>query len=337
MSDPVGRAPLGAPRVRAVIAAYGCAEHLERTLAAWERARERSGAACETAVVLPEGDAATGSVSRLAPEARVVVTCSGDPDTPGGSRNAGAAGATAEFLLFLDGDVEMDEEFLARALAHLERNPRTGGYGGRVDEIQWHDGREVARVADILGAGTGRAASYLAPVWLCRRGAFEEAGRFDPRLPSEEDFDLGQRLRERGWTLRMDAAPAGIHHCAPRPTLAELGRRWRRGMFAGAGLALRAAWGSARFGELLWRQRVSLAAVALALAGVAVAGAAALGRPAGLAAWLAFVVLGYAWMAARKRSLRLALLAMLSWVLSGTALLGAWITGEARRPAGRAS
>ena len=97
---------------------------------------------------------------------------------------------------------------------------------------------------------------YLAQAWLCRRVAFENVGGFDARLPAEEDFELGTRLRRAGWSLIAISELAGIHHCAPRPSLAELGRRWRNGMFAGPGLALRHAWGGASFGELLARQRL---------------------------------------------------------------------------------
>ena len=312
----------GAPRVRAVIAAYGCGEHLERTLAAWERSREGAGIAAETAVMLPAGDPALTLVARAAPGlgVRVLEVTAGEVATPGANRNRGAAGAQTEFLLFLDGDVELDAGFVARAIAYLESRPEVGGFGGRIEERHWRDGAAVGGVTDLFGVGAGGEVPYLAPVWLCRRLAFEEAGRFDPRLPSEEDFELGLRLRARGWRLHAGPDAAGTHHCPARPNLAELRRRWGNGMYTGQGLALRYAWGTPRFVPLLARQKLCLAALAGLAAGAAAGLAALAGHAWPLTLWLAAVALAWLAMTARKRDARLAALSLATWAVQGVAL-----------------
>src|SRR6185369_8660022 len=160
------------------------------------------------------------------------------------------------------------KSFVAKALEAVAGQPRVAGFAGRLDEKHWQDGRLVGGARDLYRVGAGGEVPYLAQAWLCRRAAFENVGRFDVRLPAEEDFELCSRLRRAGWGLIATSELAGIHHCPPRPSLAELGRRWNNGMFAGPGLALRHAWGGASFGELLARQWLSLAALAFALFGL---------------------------------------------------------------------
>jgi hypothetical protein len=227
----------------------------------------------------------------------------------------------------VDGDVELDPAFVGRALCFLDSHPGAGGYGGRLDECYWREGREVGGLRDLFGIGRGGDMAFLAPVWLCRRAAFERVGGFDPRLPSEEDFELGVRLRQDGWTLRADPELAGTHHCTPRPSFAEIGRRWRSGMYAGPGLALRHAWGRPGFGEILAREWLYLATFGFVLLGVAAAALAATGRMGPLTAWVAAAVVGWAAHSVRKRSPRLAAFALLIWGLQGAAILAAWWLG----------
>jgi hypothetical protein len=320
-----------APRARAVIAAYGCGEHLERTLVAWERARELAGVAAETVVVLPAGDPAQQPVARAAAGlgARVLEVAAGEVSTPGASRNRGAAGAQTEYLLFVDGDVELEAGFVARAIAYLDGHPEVGGFSGRLDECHWRAGMAVGGVRDLFHVGAGGEVPCLAAMWLCRRRAFEEIGGFDARLPAEEDFELSLRLRGRGWSLRAEPALAGTHHCGVRPTLAELRRRWANGMYTGQGLALRHAWATPRFAPVLARQWLYLAALAGLVVGTVALLAALAGRPGPLWRWLATLILAWLAMAVRKRSLRLGALSLATWGVQGVAiartlLFGPW-------------
>ena len=164
---------------------------------------------------------------------------------------------------------------------------------------------------------------------LYRRAALLAVGGYDARLGAEEDFELGLRLGRAGWRLRLLAGPAARHWNPPRPSLAELRRRWRMGLTIGPGQALRLYLGRPGFGALLDRQRLPLAMLGLWLAGGLALAAAALGgglRPLAWwsLAWLALVMM----MAARKRSLRLALHGMLAWSANGLGV----VVGFARPP-----
>lgn len=305
--------------VRAVIVGFGCGPYLDRCLGAWEEARAAAGIEAETVVVLPAGESALD----LARRARVIEVAPGENATPGANRNRGAEGATSDWLLFLDGDVELMRGFVAKALAGVADQPRVAGFAGRLDEKHWQNGRLVGGARDLYRVGAGGVVPYLAQAWLCRRAAFENVGRFDARLPAEEDYELSARLRRAGWSLIATSELAGIHHCAPRPSLAELGRRWKNGMFAGPGLALRHAWGGASFGELLARQWLYLGALAFAVLGLL----ALITSPLYFLLWLWVALFAWGLLALRKRSARFAALSLLTWVIQGVALVRVWVFG----------
>jgi GT2 family glycosyltransferase len=306
-------------RVRAVIVAFGCGPYLDRCLSAWEVARETAGIEAETVVVLRPGERAPDLERR----ARVIEVGPGEISTPGANRNRGADGATADWLLFLDGDVELMRGFVARALEAVANQPRVAGFGGRLDENHWQGGRLVGGARDLYRIGNGGEVPYLAQAWLCRRMAFESVGGFDARLPAEEDFELGARLRHAGWLLTAEPELAGVHHCAPRPSLEELKRRWKNGMFAGPGLALRHARGSAVFGELLARQWLYIGTLAFALFGLL----SLLVAPLYFVLWFWMLLFAWGLLALRKRSARLAALSLLTWAVQGVALVRVWFFG----------
>jgi hypothetical protein len=312
--------------VRAVVSAVGAGDRLAHTLEALARSLEAAGAASEIVVVLLEEET---EAARLAGEHSTQVrrVPPGAPRTPGACRNLGAAGAAGEFLLFLDGDVELDRGFVRRALAHLAEHRRAAAFSGRLDERQWKGGRQVGLVRDLYRAGRGGESEVLALAWLCRRACFEAAGGFDPALPSEEDFELCLRLRQGGSTLWVSPELAGFHDCAPRPTLAELERRWRSGLFAGQGLALKKYWGRAGFAELLARQRLFLGALLFGAAGLVTLGAALAGRPAPFVVWAVLAAAAWLAMSLRKRSARLGALSLLTWSVQGVALLRSLVFG----------
>jgi cellulose synthase/poly-beta-1,6-N-acetylglucosamine synthase-like glycosyltransferase len=306
-------------RVRCVIVGFGCGPYLDRCLSAWEVARDTAGIEAETVVVLPPGEGAPD----LSRRARVIEVGPDQNSTPGANRNHGAEGATADWLLFLDGDVELMRGFVARALEAVSERPRVAGFGGRLDEKHWQDGRLVGGGRDLYRIGKGGEVPYLAQAWLCRRVAFENVGGFDARLPAEEDFELGARLRRNGWLLEAEPDLAGVHQCAPRPSLAELKRRWKNGMFAGPGLALRHARGTPVFGELLARQWLHLGTLAFALFGLL----ALVLAPLYFVLWLWVLLLAWGLLALRKRNARLAGLSLLTWLVQGVALVRVWLFG----------
>jgi len=322
----------GTPAVRAVVVAWGRSEGLAACLEAIAVAAHTTGVAQETVVVLAPGDAA----GRAAAEnfgAHVIVPVAGEPHTPGANRNRGAAGATAPYLAFVDGDARLVPGFLPEAFARFAARPGLGGVGGRIRERQWEDGRLVRTIDDAYRSGRGGEVEMLATAWIASRAAFEAVGGFDPRLPAEEDVELSIRLAAAGHPVEALDRVAADHDCPRRPSFAEFRRRWRTGLYAGQGLLLRYAWGTPFFGRHLARQRLYLGALAFvafgAVATVLYLGGIAAGRTL-LASWLAVVAFALVVMAVKKRSLVDGALAALTWVVLGAGILRSWIAGPRR-------
>ena len=318
-------------RLRVVVVAWGRSEGLPACLDAIDAAC--AGIGHEVVVVLAPGDPAGVATAR---RATVIVPAAGEASTPGANRNRGAAGATARWLAFVDGDALLEPDFVPAALARLEADRALGGVGGRVHERQWEAGRLVREIPDSYRAGRGGPVEMLATAWIADRAAFEEVGGFDARLPAEEDVELCIRLAAAGHPVVALDRRAAYHDCPPRPSLAEFRRRWRNGLYAGQGLLLRYAWGTPHFARHLGRQRLYLGALAYAVLGGGLAVAALFSAPDARAAftgWLWCATFAFVAMALRKGGLMAGALSIATWVVLGAGIVRAWALGP--RAAGR--
>ena len=234
-------------------------------------------------------------------------------------------------MLFVDADVEVERAWLDRALAEAAAAPPgTGGFWGRLEEWFVDRAGERPGARDLYRVGDGdRDSDYLATLALYRAEALRGVGGYEARLNSEEDFELGLRLRAAGFRLRSLAPFAARHWSAPRPSFAEIGRRWRTGLCFGQGQVLRLYLGRAGLGAHLRRQAHYFATLALWLAAPA---ALVAGGPPALAAWALAPLALLALMTLRKRSARLALHSLLTWTVNAAGLVVGFVRGGAPAP-----
>jgi dolichol-phosphate mannosyltransferase len=171
---------------------------------------------------------------------------------PSRQRNAAAARARGEHLLFLDDDSEPSPETLCRFVALLDGHAAAAAIGGPAGSVS-PEASGFARLAQLVFSEpwvVGRSASRycgrgelretdereLIGANLCvRRAAFEAAGGFDERLYPNEENELLERLRRRGWKLLYDPGAA-----VRRPQRSSPGAHLRAVLGYGAGRAAQA-------------------------------------------------------------------------------------------------
>ena len=165
--------------------------------------------------------------------AEVVALDPARPFTAARARNAGVArarqmGHDPDFYQFVDGDCEMADGWIGRALAEFARRPEAGVVCGRRRER--HPGATVYnKMCDLeWDTPVGRAKACGGDA-MFRAGAFDEAGGYDGSVIAGEEPELCVRLRRRGWEVWRVDAEMTLHDAA----MTRLGQWWRRNVRAG--------------------------------------------------------------------------------------------------------
>ena len=162
------------------------------------------------------------------------------------ARNEGFATLTAQnrnirFVQFVDGDCELDGNWLATAVPFLSGRNDVGVVCGRRRER--HPEKSVYNALCDLEWDTpiGEAAACGGDS-LVRADAFKAVGGFDARLIAGEEPELCARLRQAGWKIwRLDAEMT-CHDAA----MTRFGQWWKRAVRSGYGYAQGAEFTSRR-------------------------------------------------------------------------------------------
>jgi GT2 family glycosyltransferase len=151
------------------------------------------------------------------PPDEVVVVDEPSRSGPAAARNAGAARATGDVIVFVDADVLVHDDAFVRIRRAFEREPELVGLFGSYDDRVQTRG-VVAGFRNLLHhtvhqRSAGQAETFWAGLGAVRADAFRASGGFDaaryPR-PSIEDVELGGRLA-RGDRILLDPSLLGTH------------------------------------------------------------------------------------------------------------------------------
>lgn len=227
------------------------------------------------------------------------------------------------WICLMDGDMLLDPGFLPDALAYLRANPRAAGVTGHVEEMNDTSLEYVRRRRRVSPENRTGPVDRMNGGGLYRREAVKQARYLSDRnLHGYEEFDLGLRLRTRGWTLHRLDRRFVRHFGHVLNAYALLLRRWKSGYLRGVGELLRAALGKPHWRQLLQdlpELRLWLG-VYLWLIGM-IALPFALPSPAlGLAVDFALTAGIVGAMSLRQRSLSLGLYAVVAWLFHAAAL-----------------
>jgi glycosyltransferase involved in cell wall biosynthesis len=142
-----------------------------------------------------------------------------------------------DLVMFVDGDTVIERGWLRDAVAYFQQ-AEVAGVSGYLEDMD-EGGHKLPYVGKRSAEVS--AVAWLRGIGLYRRAALERVGCFNPYLITEEEADLGLRLRRQGWKLLQVPHPMGCHLRGARVHQGIL-RAWRLGRLTGTGRALRYAW-----------------------------------------------------------------------------------------------
>jgi glycosyltransferase involved in cell wall biosynthesis len=283
-----------------IVPAFNSARDLKESLAALTR----SMSPADDLLVVDDGS--TDDTAAVAAASGAHVLALGRRSGPSAARNHGAQHAAGSVFLFVDADVVVRPDVIARIRATLEQEPGVAAIFGSYDATPRAPGL-VSRYRNLLHhfvhqQGNPEAATFWAGLGAVRRAVFLEAGGFDVARfpePAIEDIELGYRLRRAGHRIRLDRELQGTH--LKSWTLVSMVRTdlMRRALPWGRLILERAA--ASHDLNLSADQRWSAVLLAAALAAVAVAPFQPALWGAAVAAILAIVVLNRRFYALLRR------------------------------------
>ncbi|ACT08363.1 glycosyl transferase family 2 [Dickeya chrysanthemi Ech1591] len=157
-----------------------------------------------------------------------------------------------DYLLLMDGDMELEEGFIEHGIAFLENHPDYAGVAGTVEmdgAANYEFKSRKQRIHKIYPLGD---CGHLGGGGLYRRTAIEKIGYLTNRsLHGYEEAELGMRLLSAGYKLHRLNVPYFRHTSYTMPTFTMLRYRWKNGFLWAPGELLRSAWGTPHFREAL--------------------------------------------------------------------------------------
>jgi len=131
------------------------------------------------------------------------------PQGPARARNLGALEAQGDILLFLDADVVIHPDALLQVGAAFHQDPHLaalfGCYDDQPGEINFLSQYKNLFHHYVHQISREEASTFWSGCGAIRRKIFLETGGFDEsyRKPSIEDIELGYRLKQAGYRIRL--------------------------------------------------------------------------------------------------------------------------------------
>jgi glycosyltransferase involved in cell wall biosynthesis len=231
-----------------------------------------------------------------------------------------------DYIYILDGDMELKASFLQRAIEILDNEPDVAGVGGYIHEMRVEHLEVQGQINRVHRLRRKRPAEVqcLNGGGLYRRSAIEDVVYFSDRnLHAFEEYDLGARLRVKGWRLVKLEEQAVDHYSYAMSTWRVFWHRLCTGRFISSGELLSAAVRGSYIKNAVSETRIIQLAIGVwiywALAFVISYRLSGTG-PIVILILLALLV-PLLTMTIRHRSLKLALYSILTWHIAAVGIL----------------
>jgi len=191
------------PTVAVIIPVYNGGNSFRRCLESIQHSHDRP----EELIVVVDGG---GDDSwRIAESFGASVFCLADNRGPARARNVGAQAATSDILFFVDADVAVHPNAIALVRAEFQQDSELTALIGSYDDAPGAS-NFLSQYKNLIHHYTHQTALETASTFwgacgAIRRGAFMAVDGFDETYlrPCVEDIELGYRLRQQGYTIRL--------------------------------------------------------------------------------------------------------------------------------------
>lgn len=254
-------------------------------------------------------------------DVRIVQLANARERSCGVAAQLGYQHAGGQHLLVMDGDMELQRDWLLAALDYLRDHADVAGVGGTIRDMNFQNIEFRARQQRNPRDAQAGEVDRLNGGGLFRREAIDAIGYLTNRnLHACEELELGLRLSAAGWRMVRLPMVSVLHYGHTQSMWALMRRRWQTRYTDGAGELLRASIGTPWFGGSLRHARLLLCVLAWWVTMAVGFLLAALGSVT-IAAPLAVLSFPPVVMIAKKRSLSLGLYSILSWTLDTSGLV----------------
>lgn len=160
----------------------------------------------------------------------------------GAAAELGYRKSRGKYLYLIDGDMELIDGFIEKALEILDSNENIAGVGGILvdkvvtsffDKKRSDNYKSITQAINVKSLGGGG---------IYKREAIESVGYFSHlSLKASEEAELGVRLSSEGWILSRIPVPSAHHTSHKTSTFKTVLRSWKNGRLASNGVFIKTA------------------------------------------------------------------------------------------------
>ncbi len=125
----------------------------------------------------------------------------------GAARQMVVDNAKGDYIIFVDGDVELQEDFMQKQVDFMEKNPKVATAVGR---YMFKEGNLISTVY-CLANHVSRFLGNDATIY--RSEVLRQVGGFDKNMRGTEDKDVILRISKQGWAFSVNEKAGFYHYC----------------------------------------------------------------------------------------------------------------------------
>lgn len=235
--------------------------------------------------------------------------------SPAIGRYVGTKKATGEYILFLDGDMQLAPGWLGQAIRLMRNTSSLGAITGQVINLPISAAFEMAAPVEAPCSRPPRDVRFGGGAAMYRHSVLQKVGTFNPNFYSDEEPELGFRVRRAGFRLLELDHPIVRHYSDDPVAISTPWGRRQRNFHLGPGQSSRFYLGSKLLLPWLIERPWGLASLACYGSGF---GALLLSLISHRFLWFGLWGFGFCslvgYVAFRKRSLRGGLVSAFLWL-----------------------